>query len=80
MKRTLAFWICLFTSVALFIGGFFVPPIGVIDGSVLKAVGLLLGFGTVAQIESIAKMMKEVDTLKLSKGDASIEITKDTNN
>lgn len=31
-------------AVCLFIGGFFCPPIGVIDGSVLTAAGILLGF------------------------------------
>ena len=40
----LTFVICFFVSVGLFIGGFFVPPMGVIDGSVLTAVGELLLF------------------------------------
>ena len=40
------FVVCLFTSLALIIGGFFVPPMGVIDGSVLTAVGELLLFQT----------------------------------
>ena len=31
-------------AVLLFVGGFFCPPIGVIDGSVLTAAGILLGF------------------------------------
>lgn len=35
---------CLVISIALFIGGFFCPPMGVIDGSVLTAGGILLGF------------------------------------
>lgn len=38
------FYICLAISVALFIGGFFCPPMGIIDGSVLTAGGILLGF------------------------------------
>ena len=38
------FYICLAMAVLLFVGGFFCPPIGVIDGSVLTAVGILLGF------------------------------------
>ena len=38
------FYVCLGIAIALFIGGFFCPPMGVIDGSVLKAGGLLLGF------------------------------------
>ena len=38
------FWLCLTISIALFIGGFFCPPMGVIDGSVLTAGGILMGF------------------------------------
>ena len=38
------FYVCLAMAVCLFIGGFFCPPIGVIDGSVLTAAGILLGF------------------------------------
>ena len=33
------FIICLSVSVAMIVGGFFVPPLGVIDGSVITAVG-----------------------------------------
>lgn len=39
------FVVCLASALGLFIGGFFVTPMGVIDGSVLKAGGILLGFG-----------------------------------
>ena len=42
------FYVCLAFSLSLFIGGFFCPPMGVIDGSVLKAGGILLGFATLA--------------------------------
>lgn len=42
------FIVCLAMSIILFIGGFFCPPMGVIDGSVLKAGGILLGFATLA--------------------------------
>ena len=42
----ITFAICFFVSVGLIIGGFFVPPMGIIDGSVLTAVGELLLFPT----------------------------------
>lgn len=42
------FYVCLAFALALFVGGFFCPPMGVIDGSVLKAGGILLGFATLA--------------------------------
>lgn len=42
------FYVCLAFSLAMFIAGFFCPPMGVIDGSVLTAGGILLGFATLA--------------------------------
>lgn len=42
------FIVCLAMAIILFVGGFFCPPMGVIDGSVLKAGGILLGFATLA--------------------------------
>ena len=36
------FWFCLILAAGLFIGSFFCPPLGVIDGSVLKAGALLV--------------------------------------
>jgi hypothetical protein len=39
---------CLIISIGLFVGGFFVPPLGVIDGSVLTAGGILFGFAALA--------------------------------
>ena len=54
MKRLslpqIIFCICLTVSICLCIAGFWLPPQGIIDGSVLTAVGELLGFATVAQI------------------------------
>lgn len=38
------------TSITLIIGAFFVPPMGMIDGSVLTAVGELAGFGALWQV------------------------------
>ena len=42
------FGICLAVSLALIIAGFLVPPMGVIDGSVLTAVGELIVFPALA--------------------------------
>lgn len=36
------FWVCLILAAGLFIGSFFYPPPGVIDGSVLKAGAILV--------------------------------------
>lgn len=65
------FYTSFILSIALIIGGFFCPPIGQIDGSVLTAVGLLIMFATV---EKIPEAIKAGRSVKLTKGDSSIEV------
>lgn len=55
-----AFWVCLVTSIGLTIGSFFVPPMGIIDGSVLAAVGELFGFATLATVIDAIKKGSDV--------------------
>ena len=51
-----AFWVTLVFSIGLIVGSFFVPPMGVVDGSILASVGELFGFATLATvIEAIKK-------------------------
>lgn len=38
------FWIAFAVSIFLIVGGFFAPPLGVIDGSVLTGTGILSAF------------------------------------
>lgn len=67
-----AFWICLLTSICLVVGGFFVPPLGIIDGSVLQAVGELLGFASIGMIPSY---IKEGKSAKITtKGGTTVEL------
>lgn len=68
------FYLNLVVSIALIVGGFFVPPVGVIDGSVLTAVGLLLMFSVVAKIPEAIRAGRNI---KISKGDFSAEIESD---
>ena len=68
------FHVLLSVSILLIVGGFFVPPIGVIDGSVLSAVGLLLMFATIDKIPEAIKAGKSV---KISKGDLTISASSD---
>lgn len=71
---TVVFVACFVLSVALIIGGFFVPPMGVIDGSVLTAVGELIVF------PALAFGMRAVELgydLRLSHGTSSMTITND---
>lgn len=74
LMSRITFAICFFVSVGLIIGGFFVPPMGVIDGSVLTAIGELLLFPTLLYGFRAIELGL---TIKFQKGDATIEISKD---
>lgn len=54
------FYVCLAFALALFIGGFFCPPMGVIDGSVLKAGGIIFGFAALGVVGQNLANGKEV--------------------
>lgn len=77
LKKTIPFWICLIASIGLLIGGFFVPPMGVIDGSLLTAVGLLLIYALLAQLPTI---LESAGYAKITSGNTTIEISKEDNN
>ena len=66
--------ICFVISVLLIIAGFLLPPMGVIDGSVLTAVGELLLFPVIIYGFRAIELGQEV---KIQKGDTSVEIHKD---
>ena len=70
------FHITLATSVLLIAGGFLSPPIGIIDGSVITAVGLLLGFSVAAQIPDLLSAVRSGQSIRLQKGDFSAEVSK----
>ena len=67
----MAFAVCLAVSIGLIVGGFFVPPKGVIDGSVLTGVGELFGFAALAQIHSLVARGKGV---KIQHGTTSVSV------
>ena len=67
------FVVCFFVSVGLIIGGFFVPPIGIIDGSVLTAIGELLMFPTLLYAFRALELGYK---FKMQKGDMSVEVHK----
>ena len=69
-KKTIPFWICLIVSIGLIVAGFCVPPMGIIDGSVLTAVGILFGFASLAQVPVIIEVAGYV---RMTKGDTTIE-------
>lgn len=73
LRNRIEFWMCLATTIGLFVGGFFVPPTGVIDGSLLTAAGILFGFATLAQVPVIIGSAK---TAKITHGDTTIEVSR----
>ena len=69
------FYLTFAISLLLIIGGFLLPPMGIIDGSVLTAVGELLMFGVLAQLPAIIDAAKNGKSIKVTKGDSSIEVS-----
>lgn len=69
------FYLTLAISLLLIIGGFLLPPMGIIDGSVLTAVGELLMFGVLAQMPALIDAAKNGKSVKISKGDFTAEVT-----
>ncbi len=72
-KTNIWFFILSFISLALMIASFFVPPTGVIDSSVLAAVGEIFAFSALGSVIKAIDLGLET---KLTKGDSSIEIKK----
>ena len=69
------FYLTFAISLLLIIGGFLLPPMGIIDGSVLTAVGELLMFGVLAQVPALISAAKNGKSVKISKGDFTAEVT-----
>ena len=68
------FWFCLILAAGLFIGSFFCPPLGVIDGSVLKAAAILVAMQALAIVGQNLAKGKDV---KFTHGDTEITIGDD---
>lgn len=77
MNKRLLLWITFGISAALIIAGFLLPPMAVIDNSVLIAVGELGFFGVLAEIPSYLESKKDIS---ITKGNATITISDINNN
>lgn len=65
------FYLATITSILLIILGFIVPPTGVIDGSVLTAVGELFAFAALGQVPALIKRGTDVT---LQHGETSLTL------
>ena len=52
---------------------------GIIDGSVLTAVGELLMFGVLAQVPALISAAKNGKSIKVTRGNSSIEVSSSEN-
>ena len=73
------FYLTLAISLLLIVGGFLLPPMGIIDGSVLTAVGELLMFGALAQVPALISAAKNGKSIKVTRGNSSIEVSSSEN-
>lgn len=69
-----AFWICLLISLALIVTAFFIPPQGVIDGSVIAATGELFAF---AALGTVIDGIEKGRSVSISKGDTTMTLNDD---
>ena len=68
------FLICLVTSVGLIVTSFFIPPLAVVDGSVLSSVGELFGFAALAEV---AAAIERGHSATITHGGTTIEVKKE---
>lgn len=71
-----SFWICLGVSITLGTIGFFTPPQGIIDGSVLTYTGELIGF---VSVDNIRRAISKGLDAKVKHGNTEVTI-RDLNN
>lgn len=50
LRTDIWFYLLSFASIALIVASFFIPPMGIIDGSVLAAVGEIFGWGVLGTV------------------------------
>lgn len=68
------FLICVLVSLGLIIASFVTPPMWIIDGSVLAAVGEIFGF---AALGEVAAAIERGHSASISHGNTTIEIKKE---
>lgn len=65
----------MLVSIFLLIGSFFVPPMAIIDSSILAGVGELLGGAAVLSfLSNLPEYIRAGASSKIQKGDLSIEL------
>jgi len=66
--------VCFLVSIGLLVTGFFMPPQGQIDNSVLLGVGELGFFATLTRIPELVKSLKNGASVEVSVGNKKVHI------
>jgi hypothetical protein len=53
LSTTIALWVCLATTIGLFVTSALMPPKGAIDPSMFRAAGFLFAFATLVLVREI---------------------------
>lgn len=72
ISTTIALWVCLGMTIAMFTISLFIPPKGVIDPSIFKAAGFLFAF---ASLFELREAIREGMGVKLTHGETTIEVS-----
>lgn len=68
------FMTCLVVSIGLIVTSFFIPPLAVVDGSVLASVGELFGF---AALGEVAAAIERGHSATITHGNTTIAVKKE---
>ena len=68
-------WISFIVMVFLMIFGFFSPPEGIIDGSILLAASELLGFAVLFKLPNMIKSIRDGRALHIHHNNTDVEVT-----
>lgn len=72
ISTTIALWVCLGMTIAMFAISLFIPPKGAIDPSIFKAAGFLFAF---ASLFELREAIREGMGVKLTHGETTIEVS-----
>lgn len=70
-STTVALWVCLIVTIALFTTAFFMPPTGEISPSVLRAGGFIFAYAT---LTAAREAVTEGFGVKLTHGDTTVVV------
>ena len=71
LSTTIALWVCLSMTIAMFVVSICLPPYGEIHPSIFKGVGVLFAFATLFEVR---EAIREGLGVKLTHGDTTVEI------